>query len=294
MPLGPGISYRDWVYLSTQDTSDTVVDLTVTTGSELIDINNLTTPRLKEVARVDASSTELLNTVVFRLEMTTQNFTVNEHSREDYMSIGVLALLNMSANLISSEIEITVKFWDSSDSYLGQEVRIFDSNTILRKDILFVFSEIYTGVKVVTVRIEETVSPAQNPTGEHPMDFGRLWIGNYLEECFDGGWDMGHVDGGKESLSIGNDSHLSPKPNRKQMHFDFTDIDESRAFGSGATWFDLSTTVSTDSDIVVLPRVETDTELQYLGIYGKLKRPVKITHQAGPNFKSSLDVVELI
>jgi len=52
MALGSGISFRDWVALSTKNTSDTIIDLSLTTGTEIIDINNVTTPRLSQFTRI--------------------------------------------------------------------------------------------------------------------------------------------------------------------------------------------------------------------------------------------------
>lgn len=286
MALKSGISYRDWAYLSTMSTDISFSSTGLSLPLGALPITNMLSPRLREIG----SSTPTLITGFYRLTLnitTSNTTTANEFDGSIGMTVGCISIMNHNFKE-AGVTKIITKVYDLTNTLL---YTISDSSpTIAFKDANYhrLMDQTYNSVSKVTVEI------ICGAAFLDAITIGRFWVGNYIEESFDGGWGFAHVAGGKENLSVGNDSYLHQKRNRKQMKFDFGAISESNAFGSHPTWFDMSATVSTDSDIIVLPRVETDSELQYLGIYGKLKRPIEIKHRAGPYFSTSLDVVALI
>ncbi len=301
MALGPGISYRDWVNKinDTQLLGSKEINLTLINGTELIDIKNLTTPRLRQITRVTPvlmdptlyPPTGTSYTATFKLEMTYTG-RINMYDGQQGMTIGCVSFLNHNLSLTNggdpNDIYIEVILKNEIGATMASEsVKILDGK-YEDKTIHFLLSQVYTGVYIAEISIIADVQILNTN-----FEIGRLWVGNYLEACFDSGYGFEYGSASKELLSSQNDSYLGDKTPRNKMSFDFTLIDESTVFGINS-WKNLSKTISTNKDIIILPRTETQDLLEDLGIYGKLTKPARMDHDKGQYWNTSLDVVQLL
>ena len=289
MALGPGISFIDWVSLSGQNTADTIIDFTLLTGTEVIDINNLRTPRLRQISRITPVTNGVSDrTTKYQIDMSTMSLNYNEHNYQEYMEIGCIAFLACNTTICSA-CDVTVELYNALDVLVATETINFPFVVGRRtQDMYFVLSQIYSSIKKVKVELVQS-SPA-GPT----LDFGRLWIGNYMEVDFDSDYGFSYGSGAKESLSSGNDSYLNYKTPRKEMDFNFSFIDESDVYNTDVSCEAFSKYVSTNRDLVVLPNVTNGDVHNESAIYGKLKKPVLISHNKGSLFDSSIDVIQLV
>ena len=73
---------------------------------------------------------------------------------------------------------------------------------IIKKNVDDIYDEIYTAQ--INIIVESGVFL-------NDFNIGRIWVGNYMEACFNNNYGFSHGDGGDEKLSIGNDSFLRKK-----------------------------------------------------------------------------------
>ena len=283
MALGSGFSYRDWAALSLDHSTLTLT----TTNTELITLQNSLTPRLKQVSRLTSVDIGIVQEVYYTLTMTGAGSHNNIDGLEG-MSIGCICLINHNIDF-SKEIQVDVTLLDDVGVLIANEISNSESSSFIGANKFFIFSQVWTGVFEVriTFRILEP-----DPIN---VELGRLWIGNYLEADFDNGYGFHHGSGAKPAFSIGNDIHLRYKQPRKEMNFNFELVQNDVVYGSGIdSWYDFSQWASTNRDLIALPNVTTDAEMQYLGTYGVLKKPMLIERSKGSYWSANFDIVELV
>jgi len=145
--------------------------------------------------------------------MTTQNFDYNEHDIHNLMEVGYVGVFALNS-VIGSQINIVVKLYNHLDVFIASEQKFYYPVSGSKiNNLHFILSQIYQEVKRVEVTIVQS-TPASNIT-----EIGRIWIGNYLEVDFNNDYDLSHGEGAKESVSVGNDSHLHFKRPRKTKSF---------------------------------------------------------------------------
>jgi len=285
MALGPGISYIDWVEKSG---SEPAIAFTLKTGTELITIENLRTVRPRQISRITPSS-PVGGLIEVGFDLVATDFTDNNNNYG--MSIGCVSLINHNIPM-GHPFKFTVTLLDSVGATIYSNTSVNYTTSYRNAKIYHLFDQVYTEVKTASISIKI----AHDGTYQFNDDFelGRLWVGNYLETCFESGYSFSHASGGKPFLSIGNDAHIEKKRARQSMPFDFALINDNDVIYNDANWYNLSQEVSTDSNILILPRVEDVTVMQKLCTYGYLKREPVLTSGAGVYWSASLDVVELV
>ncbi len=307
MALNTGISYIDWMRY--HDKSWTYLQLL--NGTEIIDIKNLATPRIKEISRISNSIT---GTGVGGLDSKVElSLSQNLHPEYTYynpidglpgMKVGIVAIAGLFTNIDykAYSYDITIYAETGIANLVGgidytviETVTNSYTNHPNSGNVMH-YILLSSELLVHRIRVEITFYSLIEPAGVFSVsqtDIGRLWIGNYLEACFDADYNLSYGDGINT---------------RKSMQFQSSMIDESKVIGGHPSWIDFAKTASSGkellsinndsypngNDVVIVPRIDTATALRDLSIYGILTKPIKLSHVAGQFWDASIDVKQLI
>lgn len=290
--MGPGISYRDWVKRAA--TGGKLL-LSTTSGTAGLPLANVQTPRLREVASYTS------NFATMRLDFNGGVLEANQWTGENGITVGCFGLFNVDLGLGAT---ISISIYTDNDNGSAELNKSFVvlattnynlENTLT--NVFFQLDEIYSDVQ----RVQVTISKSS------PIEYiGRLWIGNYLEECFDEDWTIGPDSRKSVNFSQGRDAHTVFQRRSRKGTFPISQIPFETAYGvqSGVdinntgTFNDLTMTAGFDSEIVIHPRVTNFSDTPHpplpTTIYGLLTKDAALSHQGGNKFETQLDVLELI
>lgn len=147
----------------------------------------------------------------------------------------------------------------------------------------------------------ENASPAY-------IEAGRLWIGDALIIPYgaDSDWSISTRERGTVDESAGLEVYPSAKRKGRELRMSFSVLDVAYAYGTpagadGGTWVipsdvpsfqDLHTHVGAIGEVIALPRTSYIWPRR-VGIYGRLSEDsLSIQHIVGPNYSTSLRVIE--
>lgn len=131
---------------------------------------------------------------------------------------------------------------------------------------------------------------------------GRLWVGDALVVPYgaNSDWEIGTRERGDLDESAGLQVYPSARPRGRELRMRFSALDVELAFGpeSGGAYLDrpsfqdLHAHAGAINEVIALPR-SVSIWPRRLGIYGHLSEDsLSIRHEAGPNYSTSVRVIE--
>lgn len=297
----PGISYRDWVRLSE---SGSALLLTIETGTEVLDLEHVKNPRLREITEISPVGGQ----VVIKLSLNNGNIVPdNEFTFKRGMDVGCIGVLNhnlASGNTVNAQIKHFV-----DDPFTGSTVSINLNlqyfNNYFKPRNSFGFFE-YNDIKPFYSQVTEVTLTFAGLSKN--LKIGRLWIGNYMDIIFDKEWGHGYYSKSKNNESKGLDVHPIYQRRRKKYSFPIQSIKYDQAYGTRdagvfdvtsiydpeISFDDMAQTVGKDSDILVFPKTSGFYDIKHTSVYGMVTNDIWFTHNGGDYFDTDIDVMELI
>jgi len=282
-----GISYSDTVKYATKhpDVSGPSF-IQLLEGTEVLDLLHMKNPRPREVARITPNGSNQIQLWVKWGGVFNTNLALN---------LGCIGLINHNLGVennvlmdlyIYDSVTTLYTFTDLPLNYNGAGGLSGYENTELSSVNHFT---------ILDTPVEDAVEVTivlKNVTGD--FDIGRLWVGDFMEACFDATWGLGYTAKAQINYSGGEDAHPVYKRRRKKGSFPISRIHKSQAFGPGQTFQDLSLKCGRDSEIVLLPRTSSNEDINHISVYGLVQKDVIITNTKGDYFQTQIDVLELI
>jgi len=290
--MGPGISYRDWFKRAE---SGGQLQNSVYVGTQVLPLENAQTPRLREYASFSSSA------VGIRMNFNGGVLTSNEWTGENGLTVGCVGLFNINFGLGgSARVKVYANNNNSTPVMNKNYIILAATNYNLehtQTNLFLVFDQVYTNVQRVEIELQSSIN----------FDMiGRIWVGNYLDVDFDSGWSIGLDTKSQVNYSQGRDAHPIFRRRKRKASFPVSMLNFEQAFGvhSGGTINNVSTfndmfmTAGKDSEIVVQP-ISTDfSQADHpplpTTIYGLMSKDPALIKQAGDNYETLIDVVELI
>jgi hypothetical protein len=283
----PGISYSDTVKYATKhpDVSGPSY-IQLLQGTEVLDLLNMKTPQPRKVARITPNGSNEIHLWVKWGGVYNKNLALN---------LGCIGLINHNLG-VENTVTMDLYIYDSNTdlhTFLNLPLNYngagglsgYENSELSSVNHFTVLDTPVKDAVEVTIVLKNVMSD---------FDIGRLWVGDYLEACFDAGWGLGYTGKAKINYSAGEDAHPVYSRRRKKASHPISNIHKTQAFGPGLTFQDLSLKCGRDSEIVLLPRTDSNEDINHISVYGLVQKDIMITHTKGDYFQTQIDVIELI
>lgn len=160
----------------------------------------------------------------------------------------------------------------------------------------FVLADGLDPVIGVEYRIHNDVDGAASIVADSTFDAGEAWVGPAVEIKHEADWRDWSTDPSINRRSLGSQLFTTQRLGYRSLQLTFVrgklPVVRGGGLANGMDWQLLRGTLAASTRAAIVPRFDTATEIHRTAIFGAVK-PGDITHLAGPDYGSGLEIDEV-